>query len=191
MSSSCAKAPPFDVHTRSFGRRSLYNILRGNSLQLFSKKRGGGRQTLWNMRGYLCSFWARHGAAQKMKEQAGASGSPAVGGWIFQPAGRPARQAVRRSVAGGFARASRVITKDSNKTGVRMRKSKIIGNRCKNRHRRFCESRKTNMSMRPSNRSEQPRLRKTIASGVRTGRRRTTVTLNLVCFSSTTRSEKP
>src|SRR5574344_1370865 len=59
------------------------------------------------MRGYLCSFWARHGATQKTKEQAEASGSPAVGGWIFQSAGRPARQAVRRSVAGGFARASR------------------------------------------------------------------------------------
>ncbi len=44
-----------------------------------------------------------------MKEQAGASGSPAVGGWIFQPAGRPARQAVRRSVAGGFARASDIF----------------------------------------------------------------------------------
>ena len=28
--------------------------------------------------------------------------APVVGGWIFQPAGRPARQAVRRSVAGGL-----------------------------------------------------------------------------------------
>ena len=43
-----------------------------------------------------------------MKEQAEVSGSPTVGGWMLRPAERPARPAVRRSVAGGFARASSV-----------------------------------------------------------------------------------
>jgi hypothetical protein len=43
------------------------------------------------MRGYLCSFWARHVASQKTKAQAEASGSP----------------------AGGFARASGVRFKKS------------------------------------------------------------------------------
>ena len=97
------KAPSFDVHTRSFGRQSLYNILRGNSLQLFSKKRGGLTNSLEYAR--IPLFVLGEAWCRAENEGAGWSVGLARGGRLDISVCRAPREASRQAQRrGGFCK---------------------------------------------------------------------------------------